>query len=278
MDNLPGNLSVQEALIWIATRNAGACGEASKLGFHNSGLVGVACTIAKYQHPGDPTIRDKSVQVVVLDKSEVEKDLDAVCDGEPLPNDLRASTAIAGVRGGGRSTPPPNYEYRQAEQELLAALRAVNFIAYTTDPAFRGTQRRRRSNGVYKIDAVHWLGREFQDQFRPRGVHYHVAAVKDGERPLHDISFKKNDILAIWPPEGGQKRGPKTGRPTDKDDWCRMAIEILESQKVLPGRGDITKIAKLILEKGRYPHALRTITKAIALTVHDWKKKHAKAA
>ena len=105
-----------------------------------------------------------------------------------------------------------------------------------------------------------------------------MVAVATGLRSMRHIQFKTIDVLGMWPPEGGQKRGPKTGRPTDKDDWCRMAIEILESRKVLPGRGDITKIAKLILEKGRYPHELRTITKAIGPTVNDWKKKHAKAA
>ena len=57
-----------------------------------------------------------------------------------------------------------------------------------------------------------------------------------------------------------------------------MAVEILDSGEVQLKHGVKTDVAKLILEKGRYSYQLRTITKAIGLTIDECIKKHKDAA
>ena len=58
VDDLPAYLSVQAALIWIATRNVEACQEAVEN--EKLGLQAVSTIVAKYLHPCSPTIRDKA--------------------------------------------------------------------------------------------------------------------------------------------------------------------------------------------------------------------------
>lgn len=263
MADLPKSPNIPAALIWITIRDFEACQEAfeadealqresfgtkddkttATVSVWKLGLLPVSCIIAKYLHPGDRIIRDKWGTFELLGDARVRP------------------------KGEKRDTAAVNYEYAQAERKLLRTLRDGDITAYTI-----GSDNVRR-----EVDAALWLGREFEAEVGEDG-HYHVVATATGKEPLRDIVFEKNDILRKWPPEGGRKRGPKIGRPTDKHVWCSMAIEILESQKVLPGSGAITKIAKLILEKGRYTHELRTITKAIGPIVNEWKEKRAKAA
>jgi hypothetical protein len=128
--------------------------------------------------------------------------------------------------------PPVNYEYVQAERELSAAMRAGDTVARTTDPAFRGTQRRRRGNGVYKIDPAHWLGREFKDDVGADG-HYHVIAVAAGHDHLRSIRFKKEDIFQKWPPEGDQELSsklPKSERHEAAEESLSARAAVLQSK------------------------------------------------
>ena len=290
-DDLPAYLSVQAALIWIATRNVEACQEG--VANEKLGLQAVSTIVEKYSHPRSLIIRDKAARFEIKNASDIIQFPSSESYGSwDITDFLREKGKIADIPSLDSSSmtgpacictlrmpdnPPVNYAYAQAERELSASVRAGDIVAHTNDAAFRGSQRQRYGHRVYEIDAAHWTERELKDEVWSDG-HYHVVAAAAGLRSLRHIQFKTKDVLGMWPPNGGRKRGPKAGRPTDKDDWCSMAIEILDSGKVLPGRGDMTKIAKLILEKGRYPHALRTITKAIGPTVNDWKRKHAKAA
>ena len=194
MKDLPPYLTVQAALILIATRNFAACHEAFEANetlqrgpfateddkvavwvpVPNFGLTAVSVIIAKYLHPHDRTIRDKWGTFEVLD------------DGSVRPKGKKRDTAAI------------DYEYALAERELLRALRAKNITAYTI-----GSDNVRR-----EIDAALWLGREFEDEVGEDG-HYHVVATATGKEPLRDIVFEKDDILRKWLPKGGQELGSK---------------------------------------------------------------------
>ena len=259
MKDLPTFLTIPAALIWIATRNVEACQEAFEaietfqrhasrpedgkvavgVPIHNLGLTAVACIIAECLHPGDCIIRDKWRTYELLDNGRVRP------------------------KGKKRDTPAIDYEYRDAERELLRALRVENITAYTIGS----------DNVRHESDAALWLEREFKDEVGEDG-HYHVMATESCKDPLRDIRFRTDEILREWPPKGGRKTGPKTGRPTHKDTWCSLALEMLDNGDVLPKRGATAKIAKLIQENGYGHYEFGTIEDNIRNTVNDWKGEH----
>jgi hypothetical protein len=262
MPDLPAFLTVPAVLIWIATRDFGACQEAFEafetlqrepfaaeddkvtvwVPVQNFGLTAVSCIIAKYLHPDDRTIRDKWWMFDVLDGGCVRQ------------------------KGKKRDTAAIDYEYAQAERELLRALSAGNITAYTVDP----------DNTMHEINAALWPEREFQDE-KGKDGHYHVVAVAAGHEPLRSIRFKKEDILQRSPSEGGQKRGPKPGGGSNKDKWRRMAVEMLDSGEVQPKHGAKIVIANRVWERGYRSYQPNTIADAISKTVDEWKAKHSAA-
>jgi len=244
MDHLPPFLLVQAALIWIETRDIEACLEVFETGDNvaavsvkDFGLTQVAYVIATRRQAGSLIIKDKAAQ------------FEKLADGSVCTTFKKHTSA------------KDDYEFFKAEKELLQALVDGSITAYTID------------TGVtpQKIDAMLWQGRVFTDE--ARGGRYHVVAASAGHEPLRSIRFKKDDIFQKWPPEGGQKRGPKAGRTSDKEIWRSMAEKMLDRGEVQLKHGLKTEIAKRILEKGRYPHQLRTITKAIGPTVDERIKK-----
>lgn len=286
-DDLPAYFSVPTALVWIATRNVGACQE--MVANEKLGLGAVSPIVSKYLYPCSVTIRDKSARfekknhndIADFPSSQSHNNWDIVDflhekgkieDIPSLDSSSVTGPACTCTLWAPDNT-PINYEYAQAERELLAAVRAGDIVARTTDPAFRGVKRRRRGNGAYKIDPVHWLGREFKDEVGADG-HYHVVAAAAGHNHLRSIRFKKDDIFQKWAPEGGRIRGPKAGRTNEKDIWCSMAVEMLASGLVKPKRGVKIAIAKYIWKKGYGGYQPNTIADYISKTVDDWIAKH----
>lgn len=245
MDHLPPDLPVQAVLIWIEIRNREACLEAfetaddeAAVAVKDFGLTQVAYVIATRRRAGSLTIKDKAAQFEKLGDGSVRTTFKK------------------------HSSPKGDYEFFKAEKELLQALVDGSITAYTI------------ATGVtpQKIDAMLWQGRVFTDEVR--GDRYHVVAASAGHQPLRSIRFKKDDIIQKWPPEGGQKRGPKAGRTSNKDIWCSVAVEMLVSGEVAPKHGVKIEIAKRIWEKGYGRYQPNTIAGCISKTVDDWIAKH----
>ena len=210
MANLPGSLTIPAALIWITIRDFEACQGAfeadeafqrepygpnddkttATVSVWKLGLLSVSCIIAKYLHPGDSTIRDKWGTF----------ELD---DGWVRPKGKKRETAAV------------NYEYAQAERELIRALRDGDITAYTI-----GSDNVRR-----EVHAALWLGRELDDQVGEDG-HYHVVATATGKEPLRDIVFEKDDILRKWPPDGGKQLDSKIAEVVSQISPLKATAEV----------------------------------------------------
>ena len=260
VDDLPIYLSIQAALIWIATQNVKACREAFEavetlerdplageddkvtvwVPVRNLGLTAVSVIIAKYRHPDDRIIRDKCGTFEVLDDGGVR------------------------LKGKKRDTAPINYEYAPAERALLGALRAENITAYASHP----------DNSMSEVNASLWWWLEFKDE-KGKDCHYHVVATATGKEPLRDISFKTDEILQQWPPKGGRKRGCKTGKTSPKALFWNKAKKLLDEGKVQPEYGAAKKLSKLIAEEIRqdgYTYQPDTIYRYIKDEVKNWEK------
>ena len=256
------------------------------------GLVTVAYVIAKHRRSGLLTVEDKVAEFEMQDPGfkmsqaefeilnaqsgipnaafkimDTEFEMSGADTGVPDAEPYKAKMAefkIGSVRTTFKkqSSPKNKCEFFDAARVLLQALVDENIPAYTIHAGI--TAR--------KIDAMDWQGREFRDE--RRDGHYHVVAAAAGHEPLRSIRFKKDDIFQRWPPEGGQKRGPKAGRTSEKDIWCSMAVEMLVSGEVQPKLGVKIAIAKCIWERGYRGYQPNTIAGCISKIVNDWIAKH----
>ena len=237
MDNLPPYLPIQAVLVWIATRSIGACLEVFETGddeeaamrVKDFGLATVAYVIAKHRRSGLLIVEDKVAKFEMRDPEfKMSKAEFAILNADSrIPNAalqiLDTEFEMSGAEKGvpdtewykgklaefkigcvrttlkKQCTPKNAYEFFDAARELLRALVDGNITAYTIDTGVT----------AQKIDAMDWQGRVFRDEVRDG--HYHVVATAPGHKPLRSIRFKKDDIVQKWPPEGGQKRGPKPG-------------------------------------------------------------------
>ena len=217
MSQLPEDLPVQAALIWIATRSVEGCLDVFEIGddkeaamrVKDFGLVTVAYIIAKHRQPGPLTVKGKEAEFEVLDTGFVRTTFKKQC------------------------SPMNDYEFFNDAKELLYALTRGDIIASTT------------ATGVpaRKIDAMFWQGREFKDEVR--NGHYHVVAAAPGREPLRDIFFNASDLRKMRPgafetskftPQGQVLGGHrKKGRPPIKrEETVATMIEDVHEGRLTP--------------------------------------------
>jgi len=200
MNELPPSLTVQAALVWSATKNTKACLEVSTPPLCNLGLLAVSCIIAKYRDPDDRTIRDKWGTFEVLD------------DGAVCPKGKKRDTAAI------------NYEYRDAEREILDGLVAGSFPGYIIGA----------DNVMREIPPAVWLEREFEDEPGEKGQ-IRIVAATAGLDPLRHIRFDMIEFFGGRPPVSDQElssKVPKSERHEAAEESLSARAAVLQSKPI----------------------------------------------